>query len=323
MSEDGVMPPVAPVTESADNSVPQSMTPGTQMSRERQARGWSVADVANQLNLAPRQIQAIEDDNLAALPGTASARGFVRAYAKLLKIDPVPLLAMMPADAVAASHAMPARRAMAPAHFSDTRLTSSNHHRISSGWYSVLLLVVVGTGIGVAAQRFGMLPPDLESALAKASSVFASIRPQVAEQATESTPTVTENVDVVPEPERKPLVSPVAVPAPAVTVPSVAAPLAVTPTAPLSTPAAASTADANNNQLVLNLRADSWIEVRGTGKSAVASKLYHAGTTETFTISEPVTLVVGNASGVDATLRGQPLPLQSAAKNNVARISVK
>jgi cytoskeleton protein RodZ len=318
MSEDGVMPPVAPVTEAAGNSVPLSMTPGTQMSRERQARGWSVADVANQLNLAPRQIQAIEDDNLAALPGTASARGFVRAYAKLLKIDPIPLLALMPADAVAASHAMPARRAMAPAHFSDTRLTSSNNHRIASGWYSVLLLVVVGTGIGVAAQRFGMLPPDLESALAKASTMFASIRPHVAEPATESSPSVTENVDAVPEPERKSPTIPVAVPAP-----SVAAPLAVAAPAPLVTPAGASTAGANNNQLVLNLRADSWIEVRGAGKSAVASKLYHAGTTETFTISEPVTLVVGNASGVDATLRGQPLPLQSAAKNNVARISVK
>ena len=61
---------------------------GTRLSAEREALGWSVEQVASQLNLAPRQIQALEQDNYAALPGIASVRGFIRAYAKLLKIDP-------------------------------------------------------------------------------------------------------------------------------------------------------------------------------------------------------------------------------------------
>src|ERR1700736_2109394 len=66
--------------------------PGAQLAAQRQALNWSIEQVANQLNLAPRQIQAIEADNYAALPGMASVRGFIRAYAKLLKIDAAPLL---------------------------------------------------------------------------------------------------------------------------------------------------------------------------------------------------------------------------------------
>ena len=77
------------------------------------------------------------------------------------------------------------------------------------------------------------------------------------------------------------------------------------------------------NQLVLTLRDDSWIEVRGIGQNPVTSKLYRAGTVETFDLSNPVQLVIGNASGVDASLRGVPLELRSATKNNVVHLNLK
>ena len=68
-----------------------STSPGAELARQREARGWTVAEVADQLNLAARQIAALEADNYAALPGMAIVRGFIRAYAKLLKIDATPL----------------------------------------------------------------------------------------------------------------------------------------------------------------------------------------------------------------------------------------
>jgi len=48
-----------------------------------------------------------------------------------------------------------------------------------------------------------------------------------------------------------------------------------------------------------------------------------AGTTERFDVSEPVILVVGNASGVEANLRGQPLNLRAVARDNVSKLSLK
>ena len=59
----------------------------------------SVADVAEVLRFSVRQVEAIEADRYADLPGATLVRGFVRGYAKLLKLDAGPLLAAV-AEAV-------------------------------------------------------------------------------------------------------------------------------------------------------------------------------------------------------------------------------
>jgi cytoskeleton protein RodZ len=48
-----------------------------------------------------------------------------------------------------------------------------------------------------------------------------------------------------------------------------------------------------------------------------------AGTTELVEVNEPVVLVIGNAAGVDASLRGQTLNLRAVARDNVAKLSLK
>lgn len=76
--------------------------------------------------------------------------------------------------------------------------------------------------------------------------------------------------------------------------------------------------------LQLTFREDSWVEIRRDDKTAVIASLLKAGTTESFDITGPVTLVVGNAAGVDASLRGVRLDLQMTGGNsNVARLSLK
>ncbi|MFZ6749742.1 helix-turn-helix domain-containing protein [Undibacterium sp. Ren11W] len=73
-------------------------SPGLRLMEARKALGWTVEAVAAQLYLATRQIRAMEMDDYAALPGLATTRGFVRSYAKLLKLDAAPLLALIPAE---------------------------------------------------------------------------------------------------------------------------------------------------------------------------------------------------------------------------------
>lgn len=77
----------------------KSSSPGLQLMEARKALDWTVEKVAAQLNLATRQILAMEADDYAALPGVATTRGFFRLYAKLLKLDATPLLALIPSDA--------------------------------------------------------------------------------------------------------------------------------------------------------------------------------------------------------------------------------
>lgn len=66
-----------------------------QLAAARQARGWSMSDVAAKLGMMPRQIEAIEQGRWEALPGHAFVRGAIRAYGKALQIDVAPLLATL------------------------------------------------------------------------------------------------------------------------------------------------------------------------------------------------------------------------------------
>lgn len=69
--------------------------PGRRLREAREARGFSVADVAQALKFSPRQIEALESGDLSALPGSTFVRGFVRSYARFLKQDAESLLAMI------------------------------------------------------------------------------------------------------------------------------------------------------------------------------------------------------------------------------------
>ncbi|MGA4322717.1 RodZ domain-containing protein [Ectopseudomonas hydrolytica] len=66
---------------------PMPSNPGESLRQAREIKGWSVAEVAMQLNLTPQRLAQIEAGAFDKLPGTTFARGYIRAYAKLLELD--------------------------------------------------------------------------------------------------------------------------------------------------------------------------------------------------------------------------------------------
>ena len=66
---------------------PMPTNPGESLRQAREIKGWSVAEVATQLNLTPQRLAQIEAGAFDKLPGTTFARGYIRAYAKLLEMD--------------------------------------------------------------------------------------------------------------------------------------------------------------------------------------------------------------------------------------------
>ncbi len=80
------------------STTPQSITDiasPEQLVAAREARGWSMSDVAAKLGMMPRQIEAIEQGRWEALPGNAFVRGAIRAYGKALQLDVAPLLSTL------------------------------------------------------------------------------------------------------------------------------------------------------------------------------------------------------------------------------------
>jgi cytoskeleton protein RodZ len=279
---------------------PQS-SPGARLAAYRQERGWTVEQVAGQLNLAPRQIAALERDDYPALPGMVIVRGFIRTYAKLLKVDAAPLLAMLEAE-TAPVHDPIAPQKTLEAPFSDARLPSMTERSgLSSKWVVGALLAAL-LGAGIWSMRKG---GDLEEA-------SKAVAPQVKEQ-----PTVSSDAPANPQPPARPnsaepteAVPPVAAQPPVEAAPAAQAPQAQAP--------------AGKNTLQLKAREGSWIEIkRASNNAIVLSRIVKAGESESVEVSEPMSAVIGNANGVEATLRGEPLKLKTNSNSNVAHITLK
>ncbi|WP_158590405.1 helix-turn-helix domain-containing protein [Noviherbaspirillum cavernae] len=299
----------------------ESKTPGAQLAAVRQSHGWSVEQVASQLNLAPRQIHAIESDDYAALPGMPIARGFIRAYAKLLKVDAVPLLATISGDAAVANEGItPPRTLSMP--FAETRLPTMVSRQGFSGkrLTGVLAVVALVAGLGMAQQsgKLGEMLQSLTSALGHSDaleSVSALASATAPAQAEVTVPVSVESLSTATSTGGEAAnVAPV--------VAMAESPVEVATTADTVAPTIEKTA-MEHEALVLKAHADSWIEIKRPDNSIVFSGLVKAGKTETIDLPGPVSLVIGNASGVDASLRGTSLELKANTSSNVARLNLK
>jgi len=81
------------VNEAATNG--QTSAPGgagAALLMERRRQGLSLGDISRQLKLSVRQVEALERDDYSAFTGPVFVHGFIRNYAKLLNLEPDPLI---------------------------------------------------------------------------------------------------------------------------------------------------------------------------------------------------------------------------------------
>ena len=60
---------------------------GSTLKQRREARHLSIAQVAEQTRIRPHYLQALENDDLSAIPSMAQARGFLRNYSEFLGLN--------------------------------------------------------------------------------------------------------------------------------------------------------------------------------------------------------------------------------------------
>lgn len=65
-----------------------SFRPGQRLRKARELRGMSIEQVARELALSPRYVEAMESDVYKSLPEPAFVRGYMRRYAQLVKLSP-------------------------------------------------------------------------------------------------------------------------------------------------------------------------------------------------------------------------------------------
>lgn len=79
-------------TEQTLREIDKFSTPGLLLRATREARGMSQREVADALNMMPRYVGLLEADDYASLPSPAFARGYIKAYGRLLDIAEAQLL---------------------------------------------------------------------------------------------------------------------------------------------------------------------------------------------------------------------------------------
>jgi cytoskeleton protein RodZ len=284
---------------------------GSSLKSAREERGLSIAEVAQSLKFAPRQIEALEQDRFDLLPGGTFVRGMVRSYARLLKLPPEPMLDGM-ADKLRAPDAETlAARYSQPVPFSDNA-------RRSTFVYLGLSLAVLALGGGVAYQWYREHNTTTQLAAAKRAAekrAKSNPAPKAAAPAPVPAPTVT-TVASAPQAQPKTLEQPTPRVEPVVKV------VEKTPAPEKAAPPPVVKLAAGVHRLVIRCEEEAWIEVKDQNERMLVSSLNPKGAERVVQARGPLTLVIGNAAHVRVLHNDRPIDLAPHTKLAIARFTL-
>ncbi|MDO9244754.1 MAG: helix-turn-helix domain-containing protein [Rhodocyclaceae bacterium] len=272
-------------------------TVGQRLRAAREAAHLSVAEVADSIKFSPRQIELLEADDYAGLPGATIVRGFVRSYARLLKQDAVLLLHVLDADTPIAPAEVRAPGNMGVANEPGKRQ-----------WSPLISATLV---LALAALLLGLwhflVPPLATETVVSAGSRLWSAPRALLSPAPEAEPVPAATAPAVATPESRAVVPPEAAPAPAEAG---------------STPAAVGAAVGEITlQFVFHGR--SWVEVGDVTRQKLHSAENPAGSRLTLTGRPPFDIVIGNAGKVALIYAGRPIDLAPYTRAEVARLTLE
>lgn len=286
MSDKNLSPDVA--SPPSDQATSGAQRAGAMLRQAREDAGLHVEALAVALKVTVKKLEALEAGRIDLLPDPTFARGLAASICRGLKLDPKPVLDLMPGIAGE-------RREVAPpainARFEPGAAASGSSALRSSPSPAMWIVAVLLLGALAIYLWPGMggSPADADNGSAATpmgapSTVTESVTP--AEPAPAAAPTVVEPAPVAPAP----------------------APAAVAEPAPL---------------LQFVAKSETWVQVTdATGATPLRRSLV-AGETVTAAGTPPLNVVVGRIDAVEVQVRGEPRDLRTIAKNNVARFEVK
>jgi cytoskeleton protein RodZ len=270
---------------------------GASLRELRVRQGVSLEELSRATRINPHYLEALEADDLAALPAPAFTRGFIRAYCQVLQ---------SPADdALNLYH----QQTGTPAPVAGPQSGEERLDLKSRGRGPVLVSFVLVVVLGIALVGMTMLLQsgrEPGSPVAVRPAVEPSPAPEPAEETDSSRPPAA--VAATPAPEARPSQPAAQAPQPSA---AVAAPDKVMPAASAAT----------SYRLVARVSEPTWIRVRMDDGRATEETI-PAGEVREWVSKTPFVLTVGNAGGVLLELNGRPLPPLGARGAVISRLVV-
>ncbi|PBQ18552.1 Cro/Cl family transcriptional regulator [Pseudomonas congelans] len=319
------------------------VNPGETLRQVRESRSWSLPDVALRLNLTVTSLTNLENGQFEKLPGHTFARGYVRAYAKLLDLDQTALVEQFDqftgTDGKGSSvHAL--------GRIEEPVRLSHNILRIVS---LLLLVILVGGGFfwwqdqatlrGKDQSGLNMEHVEVESAdgTTQIHPLDEPEEPAVAETLASGQTSLPLNTGA-PASEA-PAAAPAAPASNATShataqpqTPAAATPPASTPQAPVAAPTVPSmpTAPAEQpapvmagaGQVAVQFVADCWTQVTDGNGKVLVSGLKRKGDSLDVSGKPPLTLRLGYARGAQVSYNGQPVDVAPFTSGETARLKL-
>ncbi len=306
-------------------------TAGALLRAAREREGLHLAVLAATIKVSPAKLDALEKDRYDELPNATFARALAQSVCRSLKVDPRPVLALLPQqDNVPLDAAV--GKLNTPFNEKPSRSEGSGLAWASKPMFVAGALLLVAAAALALLPRdwiegrrlpFGNagapaapastatvvlpLPPAASAALGSASDAPAAMADAA------SAPPVVEAASAAPAAPSAPQIPPVSDKVAVAVVP-------VLPTAASAPPAAA---QSRGGALLLTASAASWIEVLDGEGQSLLSRIVQPGETVSLDGRRPLRVRVGNAGGTQLTYRGAPLDLAPYTRDNVARLELR
>jgi cytoskeleton protein RodZ len=320
--------------------------PGDMLRRAREAQRISIEVMAANIKVSVAKLEALESGRYDLLPDANFTRALAMTLCRVLKIDAAPVLAAMPAarpitlvsDVPPLNQPFKASRASMS--LFDHRLVNWSNF-LKPQWLAPAALLVAAVVLYTAPgasdwpeQVRGWWQSRQAAAPAEVAASTADVASSV-EVATANLPSPVPDASLASAP-----VDPVSASDAASAVPErnangtraltldaadaagsqVAAGLPVT--APMPSPLAPTPTQPNG---LLSLRASqpTWVEVKDAQGNRLLGRLIQRDETVDLSVPPPLTLRVGNASGLSLSFQGKVVDLVPYTRNNIARLELK
>jgi cytoskeleton protein RodZ len=316
---------VEAVAVSADAPV-AILSVGDRLRAAREARKMSLDDVSQAIKIAPRVLEQVEGNAWAQLPGYTFARGVVRSYARLLKLDPEALLRDLesaPMPKLPLLELRPSTQAALPV---PGEANKRDRYAMLAGVLLVAFAVVAyflipDDWLGEHSMAKTKVPMSGEAPAPTAAPVAAAPVSAIPATPMLQTQGGTAEAPMAPPPGSAPTVaqsSPAGTPPASSGPSSVAATDPAAPNAPLTQ--GPSPAAANPPTLVLRFEEGSWAEIRDKTGAMLISENVSPRSERQLGGVPPYNIWLGNADGVRISYRGQPVDLKPHTRQKVARL---
>lgn len=327
---------------------------GRVLKRARLAAGFDIPDVAQRLRIRPEYLVALEEGDHGKLPGRVYAIGFVRTYSTFLGLDSAVAIERFKSEAVSLDHT----HLLPPTPPPEGRVPGGALLFVSlvsavvlyGGWWVmsaderrlpeivaevparlqqlVDAVAQAREAVVVRLPRSEAVPP-LGSASAAPPPVptVPLVQPPLAQPASQipvaSLPDQTsseepENTEVAEDDESaRPAPESTQTATAAAPTPSTSANVTVAATPPAASPSA----ESNAGRILLRAREENWVQVRDGANAPLMTRVLKPGDTLKVPDRTGLTLMTGNAGGLDILVDGEAVPSLGASgqvRRNVA-----